>query len=117
MSIVNPIFDELARMKSEAVPDSPEDFDFIITSGDNLYAMDAQYPMPSEIYSMVDLFMSRPAIRDIPIYPVRGNHDGYWKDQDILPNLSKKVTTWNMPNHFYEKQFEIGPNGEKFALL
>ena len=66
---------------------------------------------------MVDLFTSRPAIADVPIYPVRGNHDGYWKDQDILPNLSKNVTTWNMPNHFYEKQFEIGPNGEKFALL
>ena len=49
MSIVNPIFDELARMKSEAVPNSPEDFDFIITSGDNIYAMDAQYPEPSEI--------------------------------------------------------------------
>lgn len=46
MTIVNPIFDELARMKSESIPDSPEDFDFIVTSGDNLYI--SEYPFPSD---------------------------------------------------------------------
>ena len=28
-------------------------------------------------------FTSRPSIADLPIYPVRGNHEGYWTDEDI----------------------------------
>lgn len=66
---------------------------------------------------MMDLFTTRDPIADLPIYPVRGNHEGYWDDHDILLNLSRSYPTWRMPSNYYELQFEIGPNGEKFALL
>jgi hypothetical protein len=36
------VFDGIAQMKEEATPGSPEDFDFFITTGDNIYAMDAK---------------------------------------------------------------------------
>lgn len=52
---------------------------------------------------MMDLYTSRPPIADLPIYPVRGNHEGYWDDMDIEVNLSQSHPTWNMPNNYYEK--------------
>ena len=67
-------------MKLEASPESPEDFDFFITSGDNIYTIEKETPRDWELRWMLDLFSSRKPIADLPIYPVRGNHEGYWKD-------------------------------------
>ena len=34
------VFDAISQMKSEAEPDSPEDFEFFVTTGDNIYSID-----------------------------------------------------------------------------
>ena len=74
------IFDAIAQMKKEAKENSPEDFDFFVTSGDNIYTINAKHPKEWELRWMMDLYTSRDAIKDLPIYPVRGNHEGYWED-------------------------------------
>ena len=51
------VFDAIAQMKSEAEPGSPEDFDFFVTTGDNLYALDANKPLGWEFEKMMDLFL------------------------------------------------------------
>lgn len=51
------MFDAIAQMKSEAEPGSPEDFDFFVTTGDNLYALDANKPLGWEFEKMMDLFL------------------------------------------------------------
>lgn len=66
---------------------------------------------------MMDLFLKRDSIKDLPIYPVRGNHDCYFDDQEAEINLSYKYPTWNMPSHFYEKTFDVGSSGQHFSLL
>ena len=35
---------------------------------------------------------------------------------DVEIELSKQYPTWNFPNQYYEKEFEIS-NGKKFSLL
>jgi hypothetical protein len=65
---------------------------------------------------MMDLFLKRDAIKDLPIYPVRGNHDCYFDDNDVEINLSKKYPTWNFPHQYYEKEFYVKGN-KKFSLL
>ena len=60
--------------------DSAEDFDFFTTVGDNIYPEKAEHPTDAEFKTMINLFLDRPAIKDLPIYPVRGNHDCYFKD-------------------------------------
>lgn len=90
-------------MKSNAEKDSVEDFDFFVTTGDNLYAIDANKPRDWEFEWMMDLFLKRGPIKDLPIYPVRGNHDCYFDDSEVEVNLSKKYPTWNMPSNYYEK--------------
>lgn len=103
-------------MKSEAQPGTPEDFDFFVTTGDNLYALDANKPLAWEFEKMMDMFLTRDSIKDLPIYPVRGNHDCYFDDMDVEIALSKQYPTWNFPNQYYEQQFEVA-NGKKFSLL
>ena len=51
------VFDAIAQMKSEAEPGSPEDFEFFVTTGDNLYALDANKPLAWEFEKMMDLFL------------------------------------------------------------
>jgi len=52
---------------------------------------------------MMRLFLDRDYIKDLPIYPVRGNHDCYFDDMDLEIALRDKYPTWNMENHYYEK--------------
>jgi len=52
---------------------------------------------------MIDLFVTRENIKDIPIYPVRGNHDCMFKEMFIEPELQKKYPTWQMDGLYYEK--------------
>ena len=77
------VFDAISQMKSDATTDSAEDFDFFVTSGDNIYSITQEYPRDWELGWLIELFTSRPPIADLPIYPVRGNHEGYWTDEDI----------------------------------
>lgn len=76
----NGVFDEINKMKESAVKDSTEDFDFFTTVGDNIYPNKAEHPTDNEFKKMIDLFLTRSAIKDLPIYPVRGNHDCYFED-------------------------------------
>jgi len=66
---------------------------------------------------MMNLFLERESIAELPIYPVRGNHDCMFDDMLIEPKLQEKYPTWVMDGLYGEKEFLIGPNGEKFALL
>ena len=78
MRIVNKVFDAMELMKSEATPGSPEDIDFIIPAGDNAYVLDMHYPMDWEMRWIKELYTTREAISELPLYPTRGNHDSYW---------------------------------------
>lgn len=51
------VFDAIAQMKKEAEPGSPEDFEFFVTTGDNLYALDANKPLDWEFEKMMELFL------------------------------------------------------------
>lgn len=44
MSLANQVFDGIEKLKSNAVQDSAEDFDFFITTGDNIYPEKATSP-------------------------------------------------------------------------
>jgi metallophosphoesterase superfamily enzyme len=67
-------------MKKNAVKDSPEDFDFFITTGDNMYPNKAKKPTKAEFEKIASLFNERDAIKNVPIYSVRGNHDCYFNN-------------------------------------
>lgn len=75
-------------MKREASPGSSEDFDFFTTVGDNIYPHDERFVTEDEIKETMGLFLDRPAISNLPIYPVRGNHDCYFDDQFYELNLA-----------------------------
>ena len=64
---------------------------------------------------MLDVF-NRTAIKDMPIYVVRGNHDCYYRPEALL-ELTKNNSEWKMPYYYYTEEFEIGPNGEKMGLI
>jgi hypothetical protein len=76
-------------MKKDAVKGSPEDFEFFTTVGDNIYPHDPRFVTDDEIKETIGLFYDRPYINDLPIYPVRGNHDCYFDDQTYLLKLSQ----------------------------
>jgi len=42
------VFDDINQMKKDAVKDSPEDFEFFVTTGDNIYVLDATNPTEDE---------------------------------------------------------------------
>ena len=67
-------------MKKDAVKGSPEDFEFFTTVGDNIYPLHHHKPSDKEVDEMMNLFLHRSYIKDLPIYPVRGNHDCYFDD-------------------------------------
>ena len=75
------VFDAIAQMKSESEKGTAEDFDFFVTTGDNIYPSNPEFPTDAEFESMMNLFIEREPIKDLPIYPVRGNHDCYIKNQ------------------------------------
>jgi len=50
---------------------------------------------------MMNLFLKRDHIKDLPIYPVRGNHDARFEDVDAEVKLSQKYPMWKMPSNYY----------------
>jgi hypothetical protein len=80
MTIANKVFDAIDMLKWNATPGSPEDFDFFVTNGDNLYPKDPANPTSDEFAEMMSLFLERPSINRLDIYPVRGNHDCMFHD-------------------------------------
>jgi Calcineurin-like phosphoesterase len=74
------VFDAINQMKAEAVSGSPEDFQFFTTVGDNIYPKNESEPSKEELEESMNLFLKREHIKDIPIYPIRGNHDCYFDD-------------------------------------
>ena len=80
LSIANKVFDTIDSFKKEALPGSPEDFQFFVTVGDNLYPANETHPTDDEFELLMNLFQTRWNIQDLPILPVRGNHDCYFTD-------------------------------------
>ena len=117
LNYANAVFDSINEMKRNAKSGSPEDFEFFVTTGDNVYPKVPSEPTHQEFEKVMNLFRSRDKIGSLPIYPVRGNHDCYFDDNWFEVNMSSKYPTWKMPSNYYEKQFQVGPNGEKFSLL
>ena len=62
---------------------------------------------------MLGLF-KRDAIKDTPVYAVRGNHDCYFDKRRLLDIDDPQ---WVFPNYYYTKEIEIGENGEKMGLM
>mmetsp|Transcript_11171 Transcript_11171/g.18773 ORF Transcript_11171/g.18773 Transcript_11171/m.18773 type:complete len:385 (-) Transcript_11171:28-1182(-) len=89
----------------------------MVTSGDNLYPLVPEEPTQWEFSKMMGLFEEREALKDVPVFPVRGNHDCYFNSMDVEVELAQSNPSWRFENWYYEKQFEVGPNGEKFSLL
>ena len=112
----NGVFNSINQLKKEATKGSAEDFDFFVTTGDNLYPAVYDTPSDEEFQTMMDLFLKRDEIKDLSIYPVRGNHDCYYSDLFREIELSKKYPTWMMKDFYYESQFDIGA-GEKLSLM
>ena len=117
MAPANAVFDSINSMKKNAAKGSPEDFEFFITTGDNLYPLDEQEPTSSEFGALLNLFTTREAIKDIPVHPVRGNHDCYFNDMDAEIHLNATWDKWDMPANFYHKTFVLDDLGSKFSIL
>ena len=84
----NKVFDGINSLKHHSKKGSPEDFDFIITTGDNLYPVIKESPSHHELLELKYLFKSRESINNLPIFPVRGNHEVECKNKNILQNLT-----------------------------
>ena len=105
-------FDAMNQIKAEMA--SPEDdIDFFLSMGDNVYPVNATNPTDDEIDQMLGLF-KRDAIKDTPVYAVRGNHDCYY-DKNRL--LDIEDPQWVFPYFYYTKEVEIGEKGEKMAFM
>lgn len=47
-------------------------------------------------------------MKDLTIFPIRGNHDCYAIDPYFEVNLTKRYSNWQMPSLYYKKLFDIG---------
>ena len=90
--------------------------DFIMTAGDNIYVQDEAHPTLKEADTMMSLFLTRPHLKDLNVWAIRGNHDCYALDAYFEVNLTKRYSTWNMPALYYEKLYDIG-HGKKLGVL
>ena len=113
----NHVFDAINLMKKNAKKNSPQDFDFFVTTGDNLKPADRVKPTEDEMNKMMDLFKKRDAIKDIDIYPVRGNHGARFADQEAWVKFSEKHENWKMPGLYYSSSFHISNEGHKMSML
>jgi hypothetical protein len=116
LSRAEKVFDSINYLKDKAQPESPEDFEFFLTVGDNLYPSIPSSPTEDEFSNMMNLFLKRDKIKDLSIYPVRGNHDCLFNSLDKELELQKQYPTWKMPDFWYEQKFDLG-NGEKISLM
>ena len=82
LSHANEVFDGIEFTKKNSIKGSPSDFDFIITTGDNIYPKVAEYPSIQEFNLLIDLFKSRENLKNLEIFPVRGNHETYFNDKN-----------------------------------
>ena len=57
------------------VRDAKEEYQFFVGLGDNIYDNGIDSVDDPRFTRMMDLFTSREYLKDIPIYPVLGNHD------------------------------------------
>lgn len=117
MRLPNQIFDDIDSMKRTAKSGSAEDFDFFLTVGDNIYPSNVHTPSTAEWDAMLGLFSKRSHIKDLPIYPVRGNHDCYVTDMDAELKLHSKNSKWEMSKNYYLKEWSLNNSGDKFSLL
>ena len=104
LSRANKVFDAIDNMKQNAEANSPEDFDFFVTAGDNLYPFIPSKPTSFEFNRMIALF-NRDAIKNVPIFPVRGNHDCLFANEDVELDLSRKHSNWNFNEFYYQTKF------------
>lgn len=106
-------FDAINQYASEG-----NNFDFIMTTGDNIYANQSNesYPTMEEADMVMKLFSTRQYLKDKEIWPVRGNHDCYAVDSMFEVNLSKKYPNWKMPALYHEKLYDLG-HGKKLGVL
>ena len=90
--------------------------DMFMTTGDNIYIRDEPHPKDEDADKMMSLFLTRPYLKDLNVWAIRGNHDCYALDAYFQVNLTKRYPTWKMPDLWYNKTFELG-NGKKLLML
>ena len=90
--------------------------DMFMTTGDNIYIRDEPHPKDEDADKMMSLFLTRPYLKDLNIWAIRGNHDCYALDAYFQVNLTKRYPTWKMPDLWYNRTFDIG-NGKKLLML
>lgn len=66
---------------------------------------------------MINFWNNREHIKNLPIYPTRGNHDCYFNDPFFENTQSNKYDNWKFEQRWYEKQFTVGENGEKISVV
>lgn len=59
-----------------------------------MYPKVAEWPTDQEFDMMMNLFLSRDSIKDLPINPVRGNHDCWYDDMYAETKLAARYPTW-----------------------
>ena len=57
------------------VREASDTYEFFVELGDNLYDRGMTDVHDVRFSELMDFFVSRPYLRDIPIFPVLGNHD------------------------------------------
>lgn len=117
LDVAREVFKDINNLKRDAVQGSAEDFDFMITVGDNIYPEDGQNPTDDEFKAMLDLIRTREHLKDLEVYPVRGNHDCYFDPMNEEMKLKSQMPTWEMPANFYTKNWTLNEQGDMFALM
>jgi hypothetical protein len=53
----------------------------------------------------------------LEIFPLRGNHETYFKDKNAEMQISKIFPNWKMHSNYYTTEFIVGPNNQKMVML
>ena len=95
-----------------------DDVDIFLTMGDNLYPVNDTNPTDEEFQQMLGLFQQRDALKDLPIFGIRGNHDCVYRKELLLELALKTDNQWNMPYYYYKNEIVINEEtGSKFGVL
>ena len=89
--------------------------------GDNVYDVGIDNATDVRFDMMYDLFRNRSNLRDMPVYPVLGNHDCYSNATAQVLVSNREDNNWNMPGRYYSKLYNLSSDDDddkaKLAVL
>ena len=107
-------------MKSNAKKNSPEDFDFIVTTGDMMRSIEkGGVRNLKETRKMLNYFRDSDSLSKVPIYPVRGNYGTTSHSPREWVDLRLRYKNFRAINRYYTTEFTISPPpfNEKMSLI